>query len=215
MLEILVADDHKLLREGLKPFLRELDVDVSILEAANFSETQQAAATAPDLRLILLDLSMPGMNGMRGVEALHGEHPDVPVVILSGDARRETVLNAVQAGASGFISKTVSGTAMVNALRLVLSGETYLPSSAISDEDYSLSSGMEADGQPRRPSPLEGLSPRDREILALVVEGLTNKEIGRRLGLQEVTIKAHLRGLYRKIGAANRAQAVRITLQNQ
>ena len=136
MLEILVADDHKLLREGLKPFLRELASDVAILEAANFNETQGAAAAARDLRLILLDLSMPGMNGMRGVETLHGAHPDVPLVILSGDSRRETVLGAVQAGASGFISKTVSGVAMVNALRLVLSGETYLPSSAISEDDY-------------------------------------------------------------------------------
>ena len=211
MLEILVADDHKLLREGLKPFLRELGDEVGILEAANFGETIAAAAAAQELRLILLDLSMPGMNGMRGVETLHAEHPDVPLVILSGDSRRETVLSAVQAGASGFISKTVSGAAMVNALRLVLSGETYLPSSAIADEDYSADSG-DGNGQP--PSPLAGLSPRDREILALVVEGLTNKEIGRRIGLQEVTIKAHLRGLYRRIGAANRAQAVRIAIQN-
>ncbi len=216
MLEILVADDHKLLREGLKPFLRELGDDVAILEAANFSETQGAATSAQDLRLILLDLSMPGMNGMRGVEALHGEHPDVPLVILSGDSRRETVLSAVQAGASGFISKTVSGAAMVNALRLVLSGETYLPSSAIAEDDYSADSdtgGREANG--RAALPLDGLSPRDREILALVVEGLTNKEIGRRIGLQEVTIKANLRSLYRRIGAANRAQAVRIALQNR
>ena len=211
MLEILVADDHKLLREGLKPFLRELASDVAILEAANFNETQGAAAAAQDLRLILLDLSMPGMNGMRGVETLHGEHPDVPLVILSGDSRRETVLGAVQAGASGFISKTVSGVAMVNALRLVLSGETYLPSSAISEDDY----GVETESGGRAPSPLTGLSPRDREILALVVEGLTNKEIGRRIGLQEVTIKAHLRSLYRRIGATNRAQAVRIALENR
>ena len=215
MLEILVADDHKLLREGLKPFLRELGNDVAILEAANFSETQGAAAAAQDLRLILLDLSMPGMNGMRGVEALHGEHPDVPLVILSGDSRRETVLGAVQAGASGFISKTVSGVAMVNALRLVLSGETYLPSSAIAEEDYGVESESGSGGNGRAPSPLEGLSPRDSEILALVVEGLTNKEIGRRIGLQEVTIKAHLRSLYRRIGAANRAQAVRIALHSQ
>ncbi|MEI7610682.1 MAG: response regulator transcription factor [Rhodospirillaceae bacterium] len=213
MLEILVADDHKLLREGLKPFLLELADDVVVLEAATFGETQAAAAAAQELRLILLDLSMPGMNGMRGVEALHGEHPDVPLVILSGDSRRETVLGAVQAGASGFISKTVSGVAMVNALRLVLSGETYLPSSAIADDEYD--AGPESGTSSPRPSLLAGLSPRDREILALVVEGLTNKAIGRRIGLQEVTIKAHLRSLYRRIGAANRAQAVRIALQSQ
>jgi DNA-binding NarL/FixJ family response regulator len=205
MLEILVADDHKLLREGLKPFLRELAEQVTILEAANFSEALDVAARAPALRLVLLDLTMPGMNGMSGIEALHTEHPDVPVVILSGDSRRQTVSAALHAGASGFIPKTVSGSAMVDALRLVLSGETWVP--ANDDDD------LPAATPP--PSRLEGINGRDREILALVVEGLTNKEIGRRIGLQEVTIKAHLRSLYRRIGAANRAQAVRITLQNQ
>ncbi len=214
MLEILIADDHKLLREGLKPFLNELSDDVVIHEAASFGETQSVAASAQELRLILLDLSMPGMNGMNGVEALHGEYPDVPLVILSGDSRRETVLSAVQAGVSGFISKTVSGAGMVSALRLVLAGETYLPPSAIAEgNDGADAINGSADG--RLALPLDGLSPRDREILALVVEGLTNKEIGRRIGLQEVTIKANLRSLYRRIGAANRAQAVRIALQNR
>ena len=213
MWEILIADDHKLLREGLKSFLRELGEDVVILESASYDETRVVSAAARDLRLILLDIGMPGMNGLWGVEALHAEHPDVPLVILSGDSRRDTVLGAVQAGASGFISKTVSGVSMINALRLVLSGETYLPSSAIADDDYAPSPEV-GEGAPRKPSPLEGLSNRDREILALVVEGLTNKEIGRRIGLQEVTIKAHLRSLYRRIGAANRAQAVRIALQS-
>jgi DNA-binding NarL/FixJ family response regulator len=211
MFEILVADDHKLLREGLKPFLTELADDAVILEAATFRETIDVAAGTQGLRLILLDLTMPGMNGMGGIEILRAEHPDVPVVILSGDSRRETVLNALQAGASGFIAKTVSGAALVNALRLVLAGETYLPPSTTDGDD---DGDAPAPAAPP-PSRLEGINGRDREILALVVEGLTNKEIGRRIGLQEVTIKAHLRSLYRRIGATNRAQAVRITLQSQ
>jgi DNA-binding NarL/FixJ family response regulator len=208
-----------LLREGLKPFLQQLGDDITILEAADYGETRDAAAGAQDLRLILLDLGMPGMAGMGGVEALHGDHPDIPLMILSGDTRPATVRGAFQAGASGFIAKTISGAALVEALRLVLAGESYLPPEIAA----SLEAGRGVDSETGatdatalcRTGPIEGLSPRDRTILALVVEGLTNKEIGRRLGLQEVTIKAHLRGLYRKIGAANRAQAVRITLLSQ
>ena len=212
MLEILIADDHKLLREGLKPFLQELADDVVIWEAANFRETLAIAAEVPALRLVLLDLSMPGMNGMVGIETLRAQHPTVPVVILSGDSRRETVLGALHAGAAGFIAKTTSGAAMVNALRLVLSGKTCPPADLSVNDDRD--EDTDADNAPP-PSRLEGLNGREREILALVVEGLTNKEIGRRIGLQEVTIKAHLRSLYRRIGAVNRAQAVRITLQSQ
>jgi DNA-binding NarL/FixJ family response regulator len=205
MVEILLADDHKLLREGLKPFLSQLADEVIILEAANFRETQQQAAAARELGLILLDLAMPGMAGVNSVESLHAEHPDVPLVILSGDTRRETVRASLHAGASGFISKTVSGASMVEALRLVLGGQTCLPPDlAGEDEDEA--------GEPLSAPPLDGVSPRDREILELVMDGLTNKEIGRRLGVQEVTIKAHLRSLYRRIGAANRAQAVRIVM---
>ncbi len=217
-MKILVADDHKLLREGLKPFLRELADDVVILEAANFQETLDVAANTQSLRMVLLDLSMPGMNGMHGIALLRAQHPKLSVVILSGDSRRETVLGALQAGAAGFIAKTISGAAMVNALRLVLSGETCLPAN-IADTDEAETDGPPPDATAGDvappPSRLNGLNGRDREILALVVEGLTNKEIGRRIGLQEVTIKAHLRSLYRRIGAVNRAQAVRITLQSQ
>lgn len=206
-MEILLADDHKLLREGLKPFLFQLADDVIVLEAANYDETQQAAAAARNLKLILLDLAMPGMTGPRSVEQLHAEHPDIPVVILSGDARRETVRSSLQAGASGFISKTVSGAAMVDALRLVLAGETCLPAN-LNGDDIDDDDAPSVD--PR--AEIAGLSELDREILTFVMDGLTNKQIGRRVGLQEVTIKAHLRSLYRRIGAANRAQAVRIAL---
>ncbi|MEI8394285.1 MAG: response regulator transcription factor [Rhodospirillaceae bacterium] len=213
MLEILVADDHKLLREGLKPFLHELRDDIVILEAATFRETREVAATAHDLRLILLDLGMPGMNDMQGIEVLHADYPDVPLVILSADSRRDTVLNATRAGASGFISKTVSGVAMVEALRQVMAGQTCLPADV--DAGHEAFSDPARSSPLARPSPLEGVGVRDREILSLVVEGLTNKEIGRKIGLQEVTIKAHLRSLYRKLGASNRAQVVRICLENR
>ncbi len=205
-MHILVADDHNLVRDGLKPFLTELDPNAVILDASNFDDALTQAKAADGLGLVLLDLRMPGMNGLQGVETMRKARPGVPVVILSGHVEREEVLAAVRAGASGYIPKTISGTALINALRLVLAGESYLPPSILMDNTPS-------ESKPPA-SPLSTLSAREREILGYLIEGQTNKEIARRLDLQEITIKIHLRNVYRKIGAVNRAQAVRIALSS-
>ncbi|MGE5505108.1 MAG: response regulator [Actinomycetota bacterium] len=215
-MQILVADDHKLVRDGLRPFLQELDPGVEVLDASTLDEAVDAAAKANNLGLVLLDLMMPGMDGLKGLDTLRAKLPDVPIVIVSGYSSRDHVVAAVQAGAAGFIPKTVSGTAMVNALRLVLSGEKYLPSSTFFDDPnaQSMSMGMGAIKPQGVPPPFDRLSKREAEILGLLVEGRTNKEIAIALDLQEITIKVHLRNVYRKIGAANRAQAVRIAMQS-
>ena len=211
-MQILVADDHKLVRDGIKPFLAELDPHAEILDASTLGEALAAADAATSLGLVLLDLMMPGMDGLKGLQQLRAKCPSVPVVIVSGYSTRDHVVAAVQAGAAGFIPKTVSGTAMVNALRLVLSGEKYLPSSTFFEDPASPSTAVKAPGTP--PAPFDKLSRREAEILVLLVEGRTNKEIALCLDLQEITIKVHLRNVYRKIGAANRAQAVRIALSS-
>lgn len=213
-MQILVADDHKLVRDGLKPFLLELAPNVEIFDAATMDEAMTAAEKAEKLGLALLDLMMPGMDGLRGLENFKAKFPAVPVVIVSGFSSRDHVVAAVQAGAVGFIPKTVSGTAMVNALRLVLSGEKYLPSSTFFDDpnnQVSMPSPLRPKGIP---APFDKLSKREAEILHLLVDGRTNKEIAIALDLQEITIKVHLRNVYRKIGAANRAQAVRIAMSS-
>jgi DNA-binding NarL/FixJ family response regulator len=216
-MKILVADDHKLVRDGLKPFLQELGPDVEVLDAANIDEAVSVVAGIGDIGLVLLDLMMPGMDGLKGLETLRQKCPTAPIVIVSGFSSRDHVVAAVQAGAAGFIPKTVSGTAMVNALRLVLSGEKYLPSSTFFD-DPANQMAMPMSSAPRTaggiPAPFDKLSRREAEILALLVEGRTNKEIAICLDLQEITIKVHLRNVYRKIGAANRAQAVRIAMSS-
>ena len=211
-MQILVADDHKLVRDGLRPFLGELDPEAEILDASTLDEALIVADGASHLGLVLLDLMMPGMNGLNGLELLRAKCPNVPVVIVSGYSSRDHVVAAVQAGAAGFIPKTVSGTAMVNALRLVLSGEKYLPSSTFF-EDAPQPQPLQV--KPAgTPPPFDKLSRREAEILVLLVDGRTNKEIAIALELQEITIKVHLRNVYRKIGAANRAQAVRIAMSS-
>lgn len=205
-MDILLADDHNLVREGLKPFLEKLADDARVVEASDMDEALSAASAADDLGLVILDLMMPGMDGLAGLERMRERHPGVPVVILSGHVNRADVLAAIDAGAQGYIPKTVSGAALVSALRLVLDGERYLPSVVLAEGD---DAAVDA-----APSVFASLSPRESEVLGHLVEGLTNKEIARKLDLQEITVKVHVRNVYRKIGAANRAQAVKIALES-
>lgn len=216
-MKILIADDHNLVREGLRPFFEELDPDVEVVEADSFDNAYEAAAKSSDWDLILMDLKMPGMNVFSGLEKMCQAYPNTPVVILSGHFNRHDVLEAIERGAAGYIPKTISGSAMVNALRLVLSGEKYIPSAAFQDtpEDNDDSPiGRSAETKSMEDGPLSRLSDREKEILGHLIEGNTNKEIARKLGLQEITVKVHLRNIYRKMEAANRAQAVRIALQS-
>ena len=214
-MEILFADDHGLVREGIRPFLETLDSEVNVLEAANLQEAIRLASESDSLDLAILDLHMPGMDGLEGIRKLAAECPDVPIVILSGDVGKREVLKAIEYGASGYLPKTLSGKSLLSALRLVLTGETYVPASVFVNDDEM----REGPTTPLRQSvppdnPLSKLSKREWEVLGHLINGKTNKEIGRELDLQEITIKIHVRNAYRKMGATNRADAVRIALKN-
>lgn len=213
-MRLLFADDHNLLRDALKNYLVKLADNVEIMEASSLDDALSSvkASAMPDL--ILLDLQMPGMDGLKGIERMLKKAPGVPIVILSGFFDRRTVLAAIEHGARGFIPKTTSGESMINALRLVMSGERYLPSSLIDNVTVPSRSSSAMVG---RSIPEDGLlaklTERELEILKYVIDGKTNKEIGKIVGLQEITIKVHVRNAYKKLGAANRADAVRIALQ--
>lgn len=218
-MRILFADDHTLVREGIRPFLNELCADVEVLEAENLSVAKQKADGAGELDLILLDLKMPGMNGFTGISEFSESHPNVPIVILSGHYNRADVIAALDHGVSGYIPKNIGGMSLVNALRLVLAGEKYLPSEAFSDkavnEDDSILDTSKNHATKKEVDPkFATLTQRETEILRLLVDGLTNKRIAIELDLQEITVKIHVRNIYRKIGSQNRAQAVKITLES-
>jgi DNA-binding NarL/FixJ family response regulator len=208
-MRILIADDHTLVRQGLMPFFKALDAAIEVLEAGSLDEAITVAAAAQSLDLILLDLKMPGMRGVQGLTAMRDAHEGIPVVILSGSVDSQDVIECADAGAAGYLPKTLNATAMINALRLVLSGERYFPSFAFS-APRKTAEQQKIDES----NPLSHLEERERVILGMVVEGRTNKEIARALELQEVTIKVQTRNIYRKLGAANRSQAVRIAMEN-
>jgi two-component system nitrate/nitrite response regulator NarL len=211
-MHVLLADDHDLVRDGIKFLLRKLADDVAVSEARTFHEALERASRAEDLSLIMLDLYMPGMNGFAGLSAMRRQLPDVPVVMLSSSVRKSDALNAIEQGASGYIPKTLGGSAMVSALHLVLAGETFLPSFILKDDE---ACEVGAYPVPTLPTdnPLRSLTKREREVLGLLAQCHSNKEIARQLDLQEITIKIHLKNVFRKLGALNRTQAVKIAMQ--
>ena len=207
-MQVLIADDHKLVRDGIVPMLALLDSGVDILEASTLDEALTCVSRASKLKLVLLDLVMPGMNSFSGLNTMISQCPGVPVVVLSGYSSRDHIITAMRHGASGFIPKTVSGSTLVSALRLILNGEKYLPSSCLLDapEHTTSKSSYAANEQ------IASLTGREVEVLTLTVRGLTNRDIAKNLGIREITVKVHLRNVYRKIGVRNRAQAVRFAM---
>lgn len=208
-MNILLADDQDLVRETLRFFLERIDPTMNVIEARTLPEALEIAGRTQPLELVLLDLRMPGMNGFAGLDEMHSRFPDVPTVIISGFVGREEVMHAIQHGAAGVIPKTLGSKAMLSALKLVLAGETYIPS--IVAREGESAADME---QPAGEGPIQGLTAREREVLKLLVAGLTNKEIGKKLGIQEVTVKLHLRGIFRKFRVNSRTQALRIAIQS-
>ena len=213
-MNVLLADDHRLVREGLKLLIARLGDDVEILEADDFGQAMSLAESTEDLDLIILDLSMPGMDGLAGLDRMCRARPDVPVVILSGTFERKLVLDALMRRAHGYIPKTLGGKAMLSALQLIVSGEKFVPSIVLDDDGAGPASMSRATGAPvPLDNPIHKLTRRERDVLSLLAEGHPNKEIARRLGLKEVTVKVYLKGVFRKLGATNRTQAVRIAME--
>lgn len=215
---ILLADDHELVRAGIRPFLNELAPAVELIEAESYQQALSVVEKDKKPDLAIVDLRMPGYEEgalQKFCSALHG----VPVVILSGSTSHDDILSAYTLGAAGYIPKTYSGPSMVHALRFIISGERFFPAIAL---DAFLEPAQPAMAAPSpamtrasHHEPVLGkLSQRETEILGLMIAGGTNKEIARQLTVQEITVKVHLRNIYRKLGAANRAQAVRIALED-
>jgi DNA-binding NarL/FixJ family response regulator len=184
-LRILLADDHALVRAGMRSLLERLQGVIVVGEAADGREAiALAAAHPPDI--VLMDISMSGMNGLQATRELKKERPEIHVIILSMHATEEYVLQALRAGASGYLLKDSAPLELALALQAVSRGETYLspPISRQVVESYVQRVGGE-------PDPLSMLTDRQREILQLIAEGNSTKDIARRLDLSIKTIETH------------------------
>ncbi len=218
LVRILIADDHELFRDGLRLVLDDLDPDLEIVEASTFDEALARASESPPPDLVLMDLVMPGMAWNEGLSALKRAVGAAPLVVLTAAEDRRLVLDAVRLGAAGFIPKTSSGKVMIGALRLVLSGGVYLPPALLEDREVAAlqqALPLQAmDGHaghvvgPARPMADVPLTPRQREVLALLGQGQSNKEIARALGLSEGTVKLHVTAILKALKVNNRTGAV-------
>jgi DNA-binding NarL/FixJ family response regulator len=203
-MKILVVDDHPLVLQALKGVLNQLDAEVDIFDAATADGARELVRAHADADLMLLDLGLPGADGFSLLEELRNDYPAVPVVVLSGSETRENVTRALGLGAMGFIPKRYSNDVLIGALRLVMSGGRPLaanPATARRAPPAAPAAGT------IRPEDL-GLTPRQSEVLALVLQGLPNKLICRRLNLAEPTVKVHMQAVLRALDAQNRVQAV-------
>ncbi|MFZ1574606.1 MAG: response regulator transcription factor [Chromatiaceae bacterium] len=208
-MKILVADDHPLLREALAHVLRELDSEVTVLEAVDGEAVRRLAAEHPDLDLVLLDICLPDVSGLELFDELRGDYPALPLVALSALDDPRTVKAVLAGGAMGYVPKSSSHPVMVNALRLVLSGGRYLPPELIAD-DWAAVAGRGTSLGTRVAVSVEdlGLTERQRQVLALMAQGKSNKLICRELGLAEATVKIHVTAVLRALKVTSRTQAV-------
>ena len=197
-IKILIADDHAIVRIGLSALLKT-ESDLSVVGVAKDGEEAVAEALHLKPDVIVMDLMMPKKNGVEATAEIHKRLPETKIVILTTFAASDGIKHALDAGAAGAVMKTAEDAELVSIIRAVASG-----GKVISDEIQQLLT---------EDPPAEELTPRQQEILESVTRGLTNADIAKQLGLREQSVKEHISAILVKIGAANRSEAVAITLR--
>jgi DNA-binding NarL/FixJ family response regulator len=208
--EILVVDDHVLIRSALRDVLKEVKSDATVLEASSCSQAMQVIAEHPDLELILLDLNLPDRDGFSVLTELGERNPPIPVVVLSAQQDRDSVNRALDLGALGFITKSGQLEVMVKALELVFAGGVYIPPE-IRARDQPLARQPDAKQPAKQPigSPADlGVTDRQVDVLSLMMQGKSNKAICRILNLAEPTVKNHVTAILKALKVSNRTEAV-------
>lgn len=198
-MQLLIADDHELVRDTLAAFLeRESDLTLDTVE--NLDQACARIESEGPYDLVMLDYTMPGMKGLEGLKRALALNGGKPVALMSGTASKAVAQEAMDAGAIGFLPKTMAARSLINAIRFMAAGETFIPVAFMTQEE------------PQEPlnELAKGLSPRELQVLGGLCQGQANKEIARDLNLQEVTIKLHVKTLCRKLDAKNRTHAAMI-----
>ncbi len=201
-LRVVLADDHAMVRQGIRQFLEEGGEIAVVAEAADGEETLRLVARhRPDV--VVLDIQMPGMSGIEVTKEIRAHFPGIRVLILTAYDDDPYVLALLRAGADGYILKSAEAEDLVRAVRAVAAGQ-----SALSPEVARRVVQRMASGEPGLAGPAEALTEREVEVLRLAAQGFSNKEIGRRLGISARTVQGHLANIYGKLGVNNRTAAV-------
>ena len=207
-MRILVVDDHPLMADAIKLALLQLAAATQADSAENLQQAFTLAAEAPEPDLVLLDLGLPDCSGIEALARFRERFPQLPVVVVSGASDGASILGALDLGAMGYILKTSPKDVLLNAVRLVVSGGIYVPVEALkSHESLAEPEGAARPQSPTRPDQI-GLSVRQAEVLGLLLKGLPNKLIARKLDISENTTKIHVSAVLRALGVATRTQAL-------
>ena len=197
-MRLLFADDHPMFLDAVREHLSRAFPDIEIQSAANLDEVSKKLTDNEEFDLVVLDFSMPGMDGTSGVKNLRETFPELAIAVTSGVAKTRDVKAVLDLGAQGYLPKTLTGSAYAGALRVIAEGGTYVPV-----ETMQALANEAAD----RKVNAEGLTPREIEVLEGIADGKPNKQIARDLDIHEVTVKLHARSIFKKIGVQNRSQA--------
>lgn len=197
-MRLLFADDHPMFLDAVREHLTRAFPDIEIQAASNLDEVTTKLSNRGDYDLVVLDFSMPGMEGTEGVKRLRAAYPDLAIAVTSGVAKTRDVKTVLDLGAHGFLPKTLTGSAYAGALRVIAEGGTYVPVETMK--------ALAAEAADRKIN-AEGLTPREMEVLEGIADGKPNKQIARDLEIHEVTVKLHARSIFKKIGVQNRSQA--------
>ncbi|MCC1493852.1 response regulator transcription factor [Cognatishimia sp. F0-27] len=197
-MRILIADDHDLLRDTLVLFL-ESEGSMVTTAVGSFDAARERIEQDEAYDLVLLDYNMPGMNGLDGITRALALKDGLRVALISGEATKKIAEQALEAGAAGFVPKSLPAKSFVNAVKFMAMGEQYAPLDFMTAEEETVANPL-----------AEKLTAREMQVLEGLTKGLSNKEIARELDIQEPTVKLHMKTLYRKVGASNRTQAALI-----
>ena len=198
---VLIADDHPLVLGALRRAVSGAIPGTRIHEATDFESLAAALEETPDMDLVLLDLTMPGVRGFSGLLFLRSERPGVPVIVVSGNEDRAVMRHCIEFGAAAYIPKSLDVETMRAAIRKVIEGGQWTPP----DLDLAAQPHREASALVRR---LSSLTPQQVRVLMMLSQGLLNKQIAYELGVSEATVKAHVSAILQKLGVESRTQAV-------
>ncbi|HCO65743.1 MAG: response regulator transcription factor [Alcanivorax sp.] len=209
MYQVLIADDHPLFREAIARVIDDGFPGSTLLEASDLDAALAVAGRHDDLDLVLLDLNMPGMQGLGGLVRLRNLFPTLPAVIVSAEEEKRVILQTITYGAVGFITKSTPRKQMIQALEQVLAGSIYLPADIIRAGS---GAGEESTAARREPEDLSDvlatLTRKQLQVFERMSRGDSNKVIAYQLNIAESTVKAHVSAILRKLGATNRVQAI-------
>lgn len=200
---VLIADDHPLYRDALRAILPRACGATDIVEGACQQDVMARVTSDSDFDLIVLDLNLPGAAGLSCLRYLRGAAPLTPIIVVSGNDEPETMSEVVLAGAAGYVPKSAPSDVLIGAIRLIMAGGTYLPAAAAMTLRRPKPAALPSSG----PAAGEPLTSRQMRVLRLLAQGLSNKQIARELEISEITVKAHVSLILRKLGVSNRTQA--------